>query len=70
MDIEPAELVYLVWANWQGFDTVDTIYFKSLSDYFDDIWYPAADDIFIIDMGNAFSSKTAKFTAAIKTCHD
>ena len=38
-----------VYINWYIFDDIDKIKLISLSDYFNDIWYPGADDIDIFD---------------------
>lgn len=44
--ITPNEHIYI---NWHQFDQVDRMRFHDLSNYFDDIWYPAADDIDLFD---------------------
>lgn len=44
--IEPSEDVYLYWGS-EG--TIDQIGFRDLAMFFDDIWYPAIDDIGIFD---------------------
>jgi hypothetical protein len=38
-----------VLINWYRFDDIDKIDIDRLSKYFDDIWYPSADDIEIFD---------------------
>ena len=38
-----------VFINWFKFDNIDSISFKDLCKYFDDIWYPSVDDIEIFD---------------------
>lgn len=38
-----------MFINWYRFDQIDEISLDDLSTYFDDIWYPAADDIDIFD---------------------
>ena len=44
--IEPKERVLI---NWYRFDVIDEISLDDLTSYFDDIWYPASDDIDIFD---------------------
>ena len=38
-----------VFINWYKFDNIDSLSFRNLCRYFDDIWYPAIDDIEIFD---------------------
>ena len=38
-----------VCINWGKFDEIDEMSFDDLSRYFDDIWFPSADDIEIFD---------------------
>ncbi len=38
-----------VFINWYRFDQIDEISLDDLSSHFDDIWYPAADDIDLFD---------------------
>ena len=38
-----------VFLNWYRFDNVDQLQLTDLTKYFDDIWYPAADDIDVFD---------------------
>ncbi len=58
-----------VLINWYQFDDIDQISLETLSTYFDDIWYPASDDIDIFDFsfswivsvnhdGEVFSART------------
>ena len=35
--------------NWYRYDDIDEMRFEDLASYFDDIWYPAVDDIDIFD---------------------
>lgn len=44
--VEPRSKVFI---NWHRFDNIDEIGLDDLSEYFDDIWYPAVDDIDIFD---------------------
>ena len=44
--LRPASEVYV---NWDRFNDIDRIAFADLSKHFDDIWYPASDDIDIFD---------------------
>lgn len=44
--LKPEEDVYI---NWYRFDNVDRISLKDLTEYWDDIWYPAADDVEVFD---------------------
>ena len=46
--IEPDSKVFI---NWHRFDQVDELNLDALATRFDDIWYPAADDIDIFDKG-------------------
>lgn len=45
--IQPSDKVYI---NWYRFDQIDSMSFTDLTNYFDDIWYPSADDIDIFDL--------------------
>lgn len=38
-----------VFINFERFNNVDVFLFKDFCKYFDDIWYPAADDIEVFD---------------------
>jgi len=49
--VRPQETVYV---NWCRFDTVDVIRLDELSEFFDYIWYPSADDIEVFDSGCAW----------------
>ncbi|UOG32770.1 hypothetical protein [Leptospira noguchii] len=40
----------LVYINWYRMDKIDQMYLKEVITNFDDIWYPSADDIDIIDI--------------------
>lgn len=42
-----------VFINWYRFDDIDEFYTKDVATYFEDIWFPSADDIDIFD--NTFS---------------
>lgn len=44
--LQPVSEVYI---NWYHFDNIDKISLKDLSNNFNDIWYPASDDIDIFD---------------------
>lgn len=44
--ISSEEYVYI---DWHRFDDIDSIELLLLSEYFDDIWYPEADDMYIYD---------------------
>ena len=46
LGLQPEEHVYI---NWHRFDDIDLISLKDLVSFFDDIWYPAADDLDIFD---------------------
>lgn len=46
LGLEPSPTVFL---DWHRFDNVDEVRTEDLSKHFDDIWYPAADDLFIVD---------------------
>jgi hypothetical protein len=46
LQIKPLDEVFI---NWYRFDQMDSISFDDLAKYFDDIWYPSADDIDIVD---------------------
>lgn len=41
--------IFISWLNWSRFDIIDEIKVNDLSNHFDDVWYPAADDIAIFD---------------------
>jgi len=38
-----------IYINWYLFDNIDKIHFSDFNQFFDDIWYPGADDIDIFD---------------------
>lgn len=38
-----------VYITWDSFDDIDVIPFDDFCEYFDDIWYPSADDIGVFD---------------------
>ena len=38
-----------VFINFERFNSIDVFLFKDFCKYFDDIWYPAADDIEVFD---------------------
>lgn len=42
----PQERIYI---NWYGFDDLDEVDVRHLAAYFDDFWYPKADDIDLFD---------------------
>jgi len=44
--IMPKEEIYI---NWHRFDEIDRMRLEDLSGYFEDIWYPSADDIDLFD---------------------
>jgi hypothetical protein len=44
--VQPQETVYV---NWRRFDDLDAIALDDLSNFFDYIWYPGADDIEVFD---------------------
>jgi hypothetical protein len=44
--ISPQERIFI---NWYRFDQIDEMDLDDVSEYFDDIWYPAADHIDIFD---------------------
>ena len=44
--VHPAELIYI---NWYRFNAIDEMRFSDFVTYFDDVWYPAADDIDVFD---------------------
>jgi hypothetical protein len=46
LGVSAADTVYI---NWDRFDTIDAIALRDLSDHFQFIWYPGADDIEIFD---------------------
>ena len=46
LDLKPDRNIYL---NWDRLLTVDRMEFKDFSEYFDEIWYPSADDIEVFD---------------------
>jgi len=46
LEITPLQKIFI---NWYRFDDIDEMYFDSLNDYFDDIWYSGPDDIDIFD---------------------
>lgn len=46
LGIKSAKTVYI---NWRHYDIIDRISLADLSAFFDDIWYPGADDIEIFD---------------------
>jgi hypothetical protein len=46
LNIVPSEKVYI---NWHQYDDIDERRFADLANNFEDIWYPAADDIDIFD---------------------
>jgi hypothetical protein len=46
LSIQPKPRVFV---NWYRFDQIDEMDFKELNVFFTDIWYPAADDIDIVD---------------------
>ncbi|HWV16077.1 MAG TPA: hypothetical protein VN030_11670 [Cellvibrio sp.] len=39
-----------VYINWYRYDAIDELSIDGLDEFFDDIWYPAIDDIDIIDI--------------------
>jgi len=45
-DILPLNDVYI---NWSQFEKIDSISTQDLAQYFDDIWFPSAEDIDIFD---------------------
>jgi len=46
LEVHPETNVYI---NWYRFDRIDEIAAADLHQYFDDIWYPAVDDIDLFD---------------------
>lgn len=38
-----------IYVNWDNFKTIDMFGFTDFDKYFDDIWYPVADDIELFD---------------------
>ncbi|HET7698324.1 MAG TPA: hypothetical protein VFK57_21590 [Vicinamibacterales bacterium] len=46
LSIQPTSKVVV---NWYHFDQIDEMHFRDLNAFFADIWYPAADDIDILD---------------------
>lgn len=46
LDICWSDYVYL---NWYRYDDIDKMKFIDIANYFDDLWYPDADDIDIFD---------------------
>lgn len=38
-----------IYINWGDFDNIDCLKYNTFCNYFDDIWYPAIDDIEIFD---------------------
>jgi len=38
-----------IYINWYQFDDIDLINTSDLNKYFDDIWFPSADDIDLFD---------------------
>ena len=38
-----------VFLDWHRFDEIDCIELSKFSEYFDDIWYPEANDIYVYD---------------------
>lgn len=38
-----------IYLDWHRFDDIDCIELEDFSRYFDDIWYPEADDIYVYD---------------------
>ncbi len=46
LKIVPKDNVYI---NWYQFDNIDAINFNDFNKYFDDIWFPSADDIEVFD---------------------
>lgn len=46
VQIAPLDMIFI---NWYRYDRIDTMLFSDLAKYFDDIWYPSADDIDIFD---------------------
>jgi hypothetical protein len=46
LHIQPLDMVFI---NRWRFDQIDSMSFDDVSKYFDDIWYPSADDIDIFD---------------------
>jgi hypothetical protein len=57
MEVSPMEQIFI---NWYRFDKIDAIGLNDLLTYFDDIWYPATDDIDIFD---------ASFSWVISICY-
>jgi hypothetical protein len=45
-NIKPKDKVFV---NWHRFDKIDEISLNDLLEHFDDLWYPAVDDIDIFD---------------------
>ena len=56
--IEPMPKVYV---NWYRYDNIDEFLLDDLINYFDDIWYPASDDIEVFD---------ASFSWILSVSHD
>ena len=46
LQIRPRVDVYI---NWYRFDSIDRMAFADLRRFFDDIWYPASDDVEVFD---------------------
>ncbi|MDN7125015.1 hypothetical protein J6I90_08970 [Pseudidiomarina sp. 1APP75-32.1] len=45
-NIEPQSELFI---DWHQFNKIDRISVKAFSDFFDDIWYPNSDDIYLYD---------------------
>ena len=46
VQVAPLDMIFI---NWYRYDRIDTMLFSDLVKYFNDIWYPSADDIDIFD---------------------
>lgn len=46
LHLSPKIVIYI---DWHRFDKIDKISVEKFSDFFDDIWYPQADDMFLYD---------------------
>jgi hypothetical protein len=49
LKIQQVETSNKVYLDWRNIDEVDLMCLEDLVSYFDDIWYPAADDLTLFD---------------------
>lgn len=49
LSITPQPELFLNWANWAKFEGLDVFQTSDVARYFDDLWYPGADDLDLFD---------------------